>query len=407
MDDSAIREPVVDFDLFAATDREGSDEAWREVREQCPVAWTERNGGHWIVNRYEEVATAFRDWEHFSSARTNPKYCAITLGDSVLPLLTPEEIDPPDWYPLRRILAELLSPKASERLRPRVAHWVAHHLDEVIESGICDFVHDLACPVPAAVTLEWLGFPPSDWRAMSAAFHDTAAYTKGSPEFARASAAFPPVLGRISEELEDRRREPRDDAMTAIAYHEIDGEQIPRDVAESIVFMTVGGGVDTTTSLIGAALLHLCQFPDDRRRLLEDRDLLGTATEEFLRFYPPARTHARTVTTDLVFAGCPMRQGDRVVLSEISAGRDEAAFPDAAHFVIDRLPNRHLSFGMGIHRCPGAHLARIEFTEILDAIFTRMPDYEIDLDAVVEYPNWSVIGGWGRMPAVFTPGPRS
>ena len=85
---------------------------------QCPVAWTERNGGHWIVSGYEEVATAFRDWEHFSSARTNPKYCAITLGDSLLPLLTPEEIDPPDWYPLRRILAELLSPKASERLRP-------------------------------------------------------------------------------------------------------------------------------------------------------------------------------------------------------------------------------------------------------------------------------------------------
>ena len=122
--------------------------------------------------------------------------------------------------------------------------------------------------MPAAVTLEWLGFPPSDWRTMAAAFHDTAAYSKGSPEFARASAAFPPVLERISEELEDRSREPRDDAMTAIAFHEINGERIPKEVAASIVFQTVGGGVDTTTSLIGAALLHLCQFPDDRRRLL-------------------------------------------------------------------------------------------------------------------------------------------
>ena len=102
-----------------------------------------------------------------------------------------------------------------------------------------------------------------------------------------------------------------------------------------------------------------------------------------------------------------MRKGDRVVLSEISAGHDEEAFPDAARFVIDRLPNRHLSFGMGIHRCPGSHLARIEFTEVLDAIFTRMPDFQIELDDVIEYPNWSIIGGWGRMPAVFTPGPRS
>jgi cytochrome P450 len=404
---AGARSPVVDFDLFAATSRERSDAAWRELREECPVAWTDRNGGHWIVSGYEQVAAAFRDWEHFSSARTNPEYCAITLGDSVLPLLTPEEIDPPDWYPLRRILAQLLSPRASEKLRPRVARWVEHAVDAVIESGRCDLVHDLACPVPAAVTLEWLGFPPSDWDAIAAAFHDTAAYSKGSPEFARASAAFGPVLARIREEVDDRRREPRDDAITAIAHHEIDGEQIPRDVAESIVFMTVGGGVDTTTSLIGAALLHLCTFPDDRRRLLDNRDLVATATEEFLRFYPPARTHARTVTADIEFAGCPMRKGDRIVLSEISAGHDEAAFPDAAQFVVDRLPNRHLSFGMGIHRCPGAHLARIEFTEILDAILTRMPDFEIDLDAVVEYPNWSVIGGWGRMPAVFTPGPRS
>jgi cytochrome P450 len=404
---AANRAPVVDFDLFAATSRDGSDVAWREVREQCPVAWTERNGGHWVVSGYEEVATAFRDWEHFSSARTDPKYCAITLGDSVLPLLTPEEIDPPDWYPLRRVLAALLSPKASERLRPRVVHWVTHAVDEVIESGRCDFVSDLAGPVPAAVTLEWLGFPPSDWHTMAAAFHDTAAHSKGTPEFARASAAFPPVLERIREELEDRRREPRDDAMTAIAFHEIDGECIPKEVAESIVFQTVGGGVDTTTSLIGAALLHLCQFPDDRRRLREDPELLATATEEFLRFYPPARTHARTVAADVEFEGCPMRKGDRVVLSEISAGRDEEAFPDAGRFVIDRLPNRHVSFGMGIHRCPGSHLARIEFTEVVDAILTRMPDFEIELDGVVEYPNWSMIGGWGRMPAVFTPGPRS
>ena len=152
---------------------------------------------------------------------------------------------------------------------------------------------------------------------------------------------------RIREEVALREHSPRDDAMTAITHHEIDGERIPRETAESIVFMTVGGGVDTTTALIGAALLHLSQFPDDRQRLLDEPDLLVTATEEFLRFYPPARTHARTVTEDFEFAGCPMRKGDRVLLSEISSGRDEHAFPDADAFVIDRNPNRHLSFGVG------------------------------------------------------------
>jgi cytochrome P450 len=209
-----------------------------------------------------------------------------------------------------------------------------------------------------------------------------------------------------SEKVEARERDPRNDAMTSIVYHEIDGERIPRETAESIVFMTVGGGVDTTTALIGAALLHLEQFRDDRRRLIEEPDLLVPATEEFLRYYPPARTHARTVSNDVEFAGCSMRAGDRVLLSEFSSGRDEQAFADAAEFVLDRNPNRHLSFGAGIHRCVGSHLARLEFTEVLTAVLRRLPDYEIDLDAVVEYPNWATIGGWSRLPATFTPGKR-
>ena len=398
------RRPAVDFDLFAAGTRADSDASWAAVRAQRPAGWTDRNGGYWVLSGYEEVAAAFRDWEHFSSARTDPEISSIVLGDSRLPLLTPEEIDPPDWYPVRRILSELLAPRAAERLRPRVQHWTTHFVDQFIEAGKCEFTHDLSVPVPGAVTLEWLGFPDSDWRAISGAFHDVAAYSRGTPEHRRAQLAFGTVMARIKEEVADRETNPREDAMTAITHHEIDGERIPREVAESIVFMTVGGGVDTTTALIGAALLHLSQFPGDKRRLLEAPGLLVTATEEFLRYYPPARTHARTVTKDLEFAGCPMRKGDRVLLSEFSSGRDEQAFADADEFVIDRNPNRHLSFGVGIHRCVGSHLARIEFTEVITAVLTRLPDFEIDADAVVEYPNWASIGGWAKLPVTFTPG---
>jgi cytochrome P450 len=400
------RRPAVDFDLFGAVTRADSDDSWRAPREQCPVGWTDRNGGYWVVSGYEEVAAAFRDWEHFSSARTDPEISSIVLGDSRLPLLTPEEIDPPDWYPVRRILSELLAPRAAERLRPRAQHWTTHFIDEFIEAGECELTHDLSVPVPGAVTLEWLGFPEADWRMISGAFHDVAAYSRGTPEHRAAQMAFGNVMTRIQEELAEREHSPRDDAMTAISYHEIDGERIPRETAESIVFMTVGGGVDTTTALIGAALLHLSQFPDDRRRLLTEPDLLVTATEEFLRYYPPARTHARTVTEDIEFAGCEMRKGDRVLLSEFSSGRDESAFADADRFVIDRNPNRHLSFGVGIHRCVGSHLARIEFTEVVTSILRRLPDFEIDLAAVVEYPNWASVGGWARLPATFTPGAR-
>jgi cytochrome P450 len=405
-DGTAARHPVVDFDLFAATTRAESDRAWDEVREQCPVAWTEHFGGYWVVSRYEEVAAAFRDWEHFSSARTAPDRCAITITGGAAPLLIPEELDPPSWHPHRRILATLLSPQASERLRPRAAHWVSHHLDQVIESGRCELARDLTCPIPAAVTLEWLGFPRDDWQMISDAFHDIAAYSSGSPEHRQAQMAFVPVMERVADELEARWREPRDDAMTALAYAEIDGERVSEDVARSMVFMVVGGGVDTTTSLMGAAFVHLCRFPEDRQRLLDDPELLPIATEEFLRCYPPARTHSRTVVEDVELGGCTLRAGDRVLLSEISAGRDDAAFPDAGRFVIDRMPNRHLSFGMGIHRCPGSHLARIEFDELMKAVLRRIPDFDVEPDGVEEYPDWAMIGGWRRIQATFTPGPR-
>ena len=153
------------------------------------MAWTERDGGYWVISGYEEVAAAFRDWEHFSSARTDPEISSIVLGRRRLPLLTPEEIDPPDWYPLRRILSELLAPRAAERLRPRAHHWTTHFVDQFIEQGECEFTHDLSVPVPGAVTLEWLGFPETDWRMITDAFHDVAAHSRDTPEHRTAQAA--------------------------------------------------------------------------------------------------------------------------------------------------------------------------------------------------------------------------
>jgi cytochrome P450 len=397
------RRPVVEFDHFAHRSLSESDEAWRDLRERCPVAWTEANGGHWIVTRYDEVATAFRDWETFSSARNHPSRSSLTIGEPPMPLLVPEELDPPAWHPYRRILAELLSPKAVQRMRPRVVHWVTHHVDRIVAAGAGDLAHDLAVPVPAHVTMEWLGWPQDEWMEAAAVFHDMARHPWESPAFAEAGLKFGWLAGRIREEVTERRERPRDDVMSTIAHHDVDGEVISVDDACAMVLLAIGGGVDTTTSLTSAALVHLGRHPDDRRRLLEDRSLLPAATEEFLRVYPPARTHARTVARDTVLGGCPMQAGDRVLLSEVSACHDEREFPDADRFVLDRSPNRHVAFGMGIHRCPGSHLARLEFTEMLTQVLDRMPGYVLDEEGTVEYPNWSAIGGWGRIPVRVTP----
>jgi cytochrome P450 len=401
----AMREPTADFDVFASRTLAANDAAWDALR-GCPVAWTPHNGGHWVLSGYEVVADAFRDWETFSSARTDPAVSSITISNAHLPLLVPEELDPPEWQPVRRVLAALLAPAAAERLRPRARHWARRCIDGVIETGRCELVTQLIFPVPAAVTLEWLGFPESDWDSFSHAFHDGAAYPHDSPEYRAVGAAIAHVSRRVAEEVAERIAAPRDDGLSAIVHSELDGAPMPRETAEALVFMTIGGGVDTTSALASAALLHLHQHPDDRARLLADPDVWDSATEEFLRVYPPARTHARTVTRDVEFAGCPMQAGDRVLLSEVAAGRDPEAFPDADRFVIDRFPNRHLSFGAGIHRCPGSHLARITFGELMHEVLERIPDYRIVDDEVVEYPNWSMIGGWAALPAEFTPGPR-
>lgn len=400
------REPVTDFDVFATTTMAANDAAWRELRQRCPVAWTPHNGGHWVLSGYDAVAEAFRDWETFSSARTDPAVSSITISGARLPLLVPEELDPPEWHPMRRVLAAMLAPAAAERLRPRARHWARHCIDQVVETGRAELVDQLIFPVPAAVTLEWLGFPESDWDLFTHAFHDAAAYPHGSAEYRAAAAATGHVLRRVAEEVDARRTTPRHDGLSTIVHAEVEGEPIPQETAEQLVFMTIGGGLDTTSALASAALLHLHRHPEDRARLLAEPDLWDPATEEFLRVYPPARTHARTVTRDVEFAGCPMRAGDRVLLSEVASGRDPSAFPDADRFVIDRFPNRHLSFGAGIHRCPGSHLARITFREMMLEVLERVPDYRIVDDEVVEYPNWSMIGGWAKLPAEFTPGPR-
>lgn len=399
--------PEVDLDLLAPTTRQASDAAWAAARRAGPVVRSTGLARHVLVTRYEEVCAAFRDWEHFSSARTDPTRSSISVTQGQVPLLVPEELDPPEWFPMRRVLAELLTPGDAEARRARVRHWCDHYLDQVVESGSCDLVSDLVVPVPAAVTLEMLGFPEDEWLPTARAFHEVSAYPVGDPIRDAAIARFADVMDAIRRELAIRRRDGGDDAMAAMVDARVDGQPIDDASLERLVFMVIAGGVDTTTAVSAAAFVHLGRDHALRARLRDDPALLSTAVEEFLRMYPPARTHARTVTGDVELGGCPLRAGDRVVLSELSANYDEQAFPDPTTFQPERFPNRHVSFGMGIHRCPGSHLARIMFTEMLAAVLRRMPEYALDEAGVVEYPSWTMVGGWAHIPATFAGGGRS
>ena len=230
------------------------------------MVWTEDNGGHWIVGNYELVAAAFRDWETLLVGAPRSRPLGDRLHQQQPPAVPPRGERPAALVRLpARARADPLAAGLGATARHAPATGPQHALDQVVETGEIEFVHDLTCPVPASVTLEWLGYPQDEWQWFSDTFHGISAYPAGSPEHHEASKAYGPVLARIDEELRDRIASPRDDALTAIAHHEVDGERLPEDIAQSIAFLTTVGGIDTTTALAGGALLHLSQFPADRR----------------------------------------------------------------------------------------------------------------------------------------------
>jgi cytochrome P450 len=280
-------------------------------------------------------------------------------------------------------------------------------LDKVIESGHLDLVLDLANPVPAIMTMHLLGLPLSDWDIYARPAHEGVFTPPDSPERSRVDSEMTALHPRMLEAIAGRRREPReDDLLSHLAQVEIDGRSLPDEEILEIAMLVLLGGVDTTTSLMANALLYLHQDRDARQRLLQEPRLRPLACEEFLRWVAPVQTQARTATKDVQLGGCRIRSGDRILVSWASANRDERMFERPDEVILDRQPNRHLAFAVGIHRCIGSNLARSQFLAVLDAVLTRLPDYEVVEDQVERYQTIGMINGIVRMPSTFTPGPQ-
>ena len=216
----------------------------------------------------------------------------------------------------------------------------------------------------------------------------------------RGAAGLARMDERIRELIRDRRAAPRSDAVSElVAGRRPDGSGFSEDELVSVIGLLIAGGVDTTTSLTGWTLVHLSAHPDQRRRLLESPDLLDAATEEFLRAFAPSQSMARTVLGEVEVGGCPMHTGDRVLIPWVAANHDPDVFPEPEQVRLDRDASRHLSFGIGTHRCAGAHLARAMFREMMTQVLTRLPDYHVLEDGLVPYPTQGNQTGWDAMPA--------
>lgn len=391
--------PVVRFDHHApgfARDPWSIYDGLREAR----VVYSDTYGGFYVLSRYEDVWEAARDDDTFSSDRE------VVLPATGVGRLVPLNADPPDLQRYRSALFPYFTQRAAEAMEPEIRRFTTTTIDAFIEVGQCDLITDLAAPVPAMTTLELMGLPSEDWAILAEPLHDLISYPTDDPRHGAARAGVWAIRERFAAEVAEREARPRDDMVTHLLGLGREGT-LTRDEVVDLLMMVTIGGFDTTMAAIGSALLYLEQHPDARRRLAAGPGLLPAAVDEFLRFEAPVQGFARTVTRDVEIGGCPIPAGATVFLLWGSANRDPEAFDRPDEMVLDRRPNRHLTFGVGGHRCLGAHLARVEMRVVLTEALARLGDYTIDHDEVAWPASVGILYGRAHIPATFPPAASS
>ena len=368
--------PNIDLDLNQVAPAGSHWSTLDDLQREHPWFWTTYRYGHWVLTDPGAIREAFQTPELFSSvsevaAEPEPDYVWI-----------PSNLDPPDHVKYRQILNARFAPEAIERLTPEAEQIARTIVGGLVPNGRCDFMADVAAVYPTAVFLRSLGLDASDtpqvvvWvRAIFDNLRD--------PELhAPLKAAMDDVRQWFRSLIADRQatlRDPATDFVSLLLTSTVDGRPLSDDELLNICLVLLMAGVETTTGQLGFMFQHLAEHPDDRRRLVEQPELLPSAVEEFLRLHSIVLP-GRKVTRDVEFHGCPMHKGDMVMLTIPCANRSPEAFADALELDLERHPNRHVAFGAGPHRCLGIHLARRELATMLRVWHDAIPDYRLDTD---------------------------
>lgn len=394
---SRQRPPVEDW----ATDFDHTDPEWvanpfpiwDELRDRCPVAHSDRYGGTWLPVRHEDVSAVAYDTEHFTSrsvvvseVRPGPDDLPAPIG-----LAPPITSDPPFHARARRLLLPAFSPKRIRAYEPFTRELCRELLQAVAGKEEVDAAGEYAQDIPLRVIVNMLGFPQEDADVFRRFIKMVLEDVDVTAEERQALQQEGELDAYINARIDEHRAQPRDDLTSFLLDAELDGEKLDPDHVRGTMVLLMIAGIDTTWSAIGASLWHLAQHPDDRARLAAEPELVPTAMEEFLRAYAPV-TMARLVAEDFEFQGCPMREGDWVLLPFPAANRDPEVFPDADRVMLDRAENRHAAFGLGIHRCIGSNLARMELRIALEEWMRHYPDFELVDPAQVTWSAGQVRG---------------
>ena len=345
---------------------------YRELRDAAPVYHCDR-WNLWVLSRYADVLAAARDWKTFSSARG----VDLDRGDFHHGPGDLLSMDPPRHDELRKILRGRFTARAIQELEPTITAEVERLLEPLLERGHGDFAGEFARKLPFAVICSLWGLPSADQPMIEGWFERMLVREPGQiavPD--DVSVAAQEMRAYISRAIELRRRHPGQDLLSEIGVAVSEGCMRAAEVAGMTRILLIAG-VHTTEVLIANALLLLANMSAQRRALAELPSRLTPAVEELLRFEAPVQWLARATTVTVELHGVAIPAGARVVLQWGAANRDERQFADPDVVDLARSPNRHISFGQGIHFCIGAHLARLEARIALQAVFTRVLEYRV------------------------------
>ncbi len=386
-----------DYDIFDPGYVRDPAPVWDELRERCPIAHTQRWGGSWMPTRYEDLQQLVKMVPALSSRSAvivppSPELREVLVAEakkygSENPPITS---DPPEHQPYRRLILPFFSPRAVEEQVPYTRDLCNSLIDGFAGRGEADAAADYAQQITPRVIAHVLGIDP----ARAGDFVD---WVRGILELGQTQPEmrikYRGIIRDFFQEMvAERRKRPCGDAISTLIEAEVDGEKLDDYKVVGVCFLLLVAGIDTTWSSISASLLHFATHPEDQARLRAEPELLQTAVEEMLRFYSPV-TMGRKVMEPVEVGGVAMKPGDRVLLNFPGANRDPAAFEKPDEVILDRKRNRHMAFGLGIHRCAGSNLARMEMQTALRTWFERIGPFELaDPDAV----TWA--GGQVRGP---------
>ena len=381
---------ATDFDHLDPRWIEDPFPIWDELRRKCPIAHTERFMGVYFPTRYADVRAVAYDTDCFSSRR-------VVVRETPPPRVPAPPItsDPPDHRPARMVLLPPFTPDAMKKLEPRARALANELIDKFVARGTADAAVEYAQEIPVRLIAHMLGLSEGDGDLYRKWIHQIleVGITDNSVLMQAVGEMTHYFMGHVHQRME----KPGDDLISYLLSAKFNGQPMNDEYVIGALRLLLIAGIDTTWSGIGSCIWHLARAPEDRRRLVREPALMPTAIEEFLRAYAPV-TMAREVKQETEINGCTFKPGQMVLLSFPAANRDPDMFEDADKVIIDRKENRHAAFGLGIHRCVGSNLARLEMTVAVEELLKRIPEFSLAGDV-----KWSegTVRGPRRLPIKF------